>query len=104
MRIDGPGVSEVIIIPHGVQDLLARERDSFVLHEVGEQLELLEGEFHFAAVDGYLMSCLVNPDLATRIFGENGFEMYSSTPRLKPSSSSRSSPRAVSMMIGTFEY
>ena len=41
---------------------------------------------------------------ATRIFGLNGLEIYSSTPRLKPCSSSRSSLLAVSMMIGTWEY
>ena len=40
---------------------------------------------------------------ATRIFGLNGFEMYSSTPSSKPSSSSLSSLFAVSMMIGTCE-
>ena len=41
--------------------------------------------------------------LATRIFGLNGLEIYSSTPSSKPWSSSLSSERAVSMMIGTLE-
>ena len=41
--------------------------------------------------------------LATSIFGENGFEMYSSAPMSKPFNSSRSSPLAVSIIIGTFE-
>ena len=41
--------------------------------------------------------------LATRIFGLNGLEIYSSTPSSKPFSSSCSSPRAVSITTGTLE-
>ena len=41
--------------------------------------------------------------LATRIFGLNGFDTYSSTPSSKPNNSSASSLFAVSIMIGTFD-
>ena len=41
---------------------------------------------------------------ATRILGLKGLDIYSSTPREKPWSSSRSSLLAVSMITGTWEY
>ena len=56
------------------------------------------------SVETILLRRRIASTRATRILGLKGLEMYSSTPREKPWSSSRSSLRAVSMITGTWEY
>ena len=51
MRVDGPGITEVIIIPDVIQDLLAGQRDALVLDEVEQKFILLEAELDLLSID-----------------------------------------------------
>ena len=56
------------------------------------------------SVEATLLLRRIASTLATRILGLKGLDIYSSTPRENPWSSSRSSLLAVSMITGTREY
>ena len=62
MGINGPCVSEIVIVPYIVQNLLSREGNPLVLGEIGQKLEFLVAELDFFTVDFYLMRRLVDAD------------------------------------------
>ena len=46
MSINGSGISEIIIIPHRIQDLFSGKSDSLILQEISQKLKFLEAQIH----------------------------------------------------------
>ena len=79
-----------------VYQKLLKARATFLNSEVTKSGKNMQLAFKYFELDDIV-------PIATKIFGENGFEMYSSTPSSNPLSSSCSSLFAVSIIIGTLE-
>src|SRR5579875_1115436 len=64
VRVEGPGVGEVLVPPDPVDAPLAGHHLAGVGHEQGQKVELLAGQFHRPAVDGDLAPAGVEADPA----------------------------------------
>ena len=50
MGIDGPGITEIVVIPDIVENLLAGKRNARILDKISQKFKFLEGKFHRFAV------------------------------------------------------
>ena len=64
MDVDGAGAAEVVVAPHLLEQLLAREHPTGVLRQELEQLELLEGQVEDPAAHLGGVGRVVDHDLA----------------------------------------
>ena len=64
MGINGAGITEVIIIPDIVEDLLSGKSNTLVLYKVGQKFKLLVAQINRLSVNLYKMGRLVNADAA----------------------------------------
>ena len=56
--IDGSGISEIVIVPHIIEDLLTGKCDSLVLNEIYQKFIFLETKLPLRPVDLYGMGDL----------------------------------------------
>ena len=62
MGIDRPRISEVIVIPHIIKNLLSRKGNSLVLYKIRQKLKFLIAQINVLTVDRNLMRRLINAD------------------------------------------
>ena len=64
MRINRPGVSEIIIVPYIVKDLLPGQRNPLILNKIRQKLKFLITKLYLSAVYLHLMRGSVDTDPA----------------------------------------
>ena len=62
MGVDGPGVAEIIVIPHVVQDLFPGQGHPLVFHKIRQKLKFLIAQIHRLAVHTGLVGVFIHPD------------------------------------------
>ena len=86
MGINCTCVTEIIVIPNIIKNRLPGKCQPLILHEVGQQLKLLEAEFQLLPIDRYGMRSLVDRDTADlqNILRAGTFRCAAESPQLSP--------------------